>query len=57
VISKINGETVVDYTQPEGKKPFSADFERLLGQGTFAFQAHDPESKVYFRNIKVKRIE
>jgi hypothetical protein len=57
VISKINGETVADYTEPEGKEPFSADFERRLGEGTFAFQAHDPESKVYFRNIKVKRIE
>lgn len=57
VTSKINDKTVADYTEPEGKKPFSNDFERRLGEGTFAFQAHDPESKVYFRNIKVKRIE
>lgn len=56
VVSKINGQTVVDYTEPEGKKPFSAEFERRLGEGTFAFQAHDPKSKVYFRNIRVKRL-
>jgi hypothetical protein len=56
VISKINGQTVVDYTEPEGKKPFSEQFERLIGEGTFAFQAHDPESKVFFRNVKVKRL-
>ena len=57
VISKINGKTVAEYTEPEGKPAFSADFERRLGEGTFAFQAHDPESKVYFRNIRVKRLE
>ncbi len=56
VISKINGKTVADYVEPEGKKPFSAEFERRLGEGTFAFQAHDPESKVSFRNIRVKRL-
>jgi hypothetical protein len=56
VISKINDKVVADYTEPEGKKAFSNEFERRLGEGTFAFQAHDPESKVYFRNIKVKRL-
>jgi hypothetical protein len=56
VISKINGKTVVDYTEPENKPAFSKEFERRLGEGTFALQAHDPESKVYFRNLKVKRL-
>ncbi len=50
----LNGETMVDYTEPEGKKPESADFERRLGEGTFAIQAHDPKSKAYFRNLRVK---
>lgn len=53
---KINGKTVVEYTEPEGKKPYSKDFERLLGSGTFALQGHDPESKVHFRNIRAKRL-
>lgn len=56
VISKINGQTVVDYTEPEGKEAFNKDFERRLGTGTFALQAHDPMSKVYFRNLRVRRL-
>jgi len=27
---------------------------RMLSSGTFALQAHDPGSKVLFRNIRVK---
>ena len=53
---KINGKTMVDYTEPEGKAAFSKDFERKLAEGTFALQAHDPDSLVYFRNIEVKRL-
>jgi hypothetical protein len=50
----LNGETMVDYTEPENKAADSADFERRLGEGTFAIQAHDPASKCFFRNIRVK---
>jgi hypothetical protein len=53
---KVNDTTTVDYTEPEGKEAFSPSFERRLGEGTFALQAHDPESKVYFRNLKVRRL-
>ncbi|MFG0335084.1 MAG: DUF1080 domain-containing protein [Maioricimonas sp. JB049] len=56
VIVKVNGKTVVDYTEPEGQKPHSGEFARLLGKGTFALQAHDPDSTVYYRNIRVKRL-
>ena len=56
VITKINGQVTADYMEPEGKPAFSADFERRLGEGTFALQAHDPDSKVSFRNLKVKRL-
>jgi len=27
---------------------------RFLDSGTFAIQAHDPESRVYLRNMRVK---
>lgn len=57
VTIKINDKTVVDYTEPENKKPFSKDFERRLGSGTFCFQAHDPKSKVYFKDIQVRRLD
>ena len=56
VIVKVNDKVVVDYEEPEGKESASSEFERRLGSGTFALQAHDPDSKVYFRNIKVKRL-
>ncbi|MEM1069922.1 MAG: DUF1080 domain-containing protein, partial [Planctomycetota bacterium] len=35
----------------------SNDFERRLGEGTFALQAHDPKSVVYFRNLSVKKLD
>ena len=53
---KINDKTVVKYTEPENKKATSPQFERKLDSGTFALQGHDPKSKVYFRNIRVKRL-
>jgi len=51
---KVNGKVMVDYMEPEGKEAFSDAFERRLGEGTFALQAHDPDSKVYFKNLMVK---
>ena len=54
---KVNGKTLVDYTEPPNKQPESKQFERRLDSGTFALQAHDPESKVYFRNLRVKKLE
>ncbi len=56
IVIKVNDKTTVDYTEPEGKEAFSKEFERRLGEGTFALQAHDPDSKVYFRNLKVRRL-
>lgn len=53
---KINGETTVSYTEPKDKEAFSGAFERRLGSGTFALQAHDPDSVVYFRNLRVRRL-
>ncbi len=57
VIIKLNDKTVVDYTEPEGQQAQSAEFARQLGQGTFALQAHDPGSRVHFRNIRVKNLD
>ena len=56
VTIKINDVTVVDYTEPDGQEAFSKEFERRLGSGTFAFQAHDPDSTAYFKNVRVKRL-
>ena len=48
---------MVDYTEAEGQAAASKQFERLLGEGTFALQAHDPDSKVYFKNLRVKKLD
>ena len=56
IIIKIDGKTLVDYTEPKDKKP-GKNFTRVLAGGTFAFQAHDPKSKVYFKNVRVKRLD
>jgi len=57
IVLKVNGTTMVDYTEPAGKEPDSAEFERRLGEGTFALQAHDPGSTVYYRNLRVKKLD
>lgn len=56
IVIKVNGKTVVDYTEPKGAQP-GDDFTRVLGSGTFALQAHDPGSTVHFKNIRVKRLD
>jgi len=56
IILKINNTVMVDYEEPKDKTAESKNFERRLDQGTFAFQAHDPKSKVYFKNVMVKRL-
>jgi hypothetical protein len=56
IIIKVNDQVVVDYEEPADQKAFSEEFERRLGKGTFALQAHDPESTAYFKNIMVKRL-
>ncbi|MEM9588119.1 MAG: family 16 glycoside hydrolase [Planctomycetota bacterium] len=56
IVLKVNGKTMVDYTEPESKEAFSKSFERRLGEGTIALQAHDPDSLCYFRNLRVKKL-
>ncbi len=52
VVLKVNGETMVDTTLPQGAKT-----GRSLSSGTFALQGHDPGSIVYFRSLRVKSLE
>ena len=57
VTLKVNGNTLVEYEEPADQQAGSDQFERRLGEGTFALQAHDPKSKVSFRNLRVKRLD
>jgi hypothetical protein len=53
----INNKLVVDYTEPDNVQREEGMKERLLSQGTFALQGHDPKSKVLFKNIMVKVLQ
>lgn len=52
----INDKMVVDYTEPENVPREEGLKDRFLSSGTFALQAHDPKSKVYYKNIQVKKL-
>lgn len=54
VITKVDGKILVDYTEPEDPQRPEGWEGRRLSSGTFALQAHDPKSKVFFANIMVK---
>lgn len=57
IVIKLNDKTVVDYTEPENVKRPADMMGRVLSHGTFALQGHDPNSKVYFKNIMVKPLD
>jgi len=50
----INGEMMVDYTEPDDLYRAQGMEDRRLSSGTFALQCHDPGSVVYYKNIKVR---
>ena len=54
IVLKVNGKTTVDYTEPDPPNRKKGREGRVVSKGTFALQAHDPVSKVAFRNIRVK---
>jgi hypothetical protein len=52
----VNDVKVNEYIQPDKPWRWEGGEKILLGKGTFALQAHDPKSTVYFRNIRVKEL-
>jgi hypothetical protein len=50
----VNGKAVVEYTEPDNAQRSKDMSGRVLSSGTFALQGHDPNSKVYYKNIQVK---
>ena len=52
IVVKINGKTVLDYTEPKGVQG-----GRKISSGSFALQAHDPKSVIYYRNLRVKPLK
>lgn len=52
----VNGRIAAEWTQPAnwaGTKDFPA---RRVDRGTIALQAHDPNSTVYYKNIRIRPI-
>lgn len=54
IMIKIDGKVITDYTEPENPERKEGMEKRLLGSGTIAFQAHDPGSKVYYKDLMLK---
>jgi len=56
ILLQVNGQTLVDYTQPESPERPPDMAGRVLSSGTFALQCHDPGSVVRFRDIRVRAL-
>jgi hypothetical protein len=54
IIIKINDIVVVDYTEPENPLREGDGVYRVLKEGTFALQGHDPGSVVFYKDIMVR---
>lgn len=50
----VDKKLVTDYTEPDDVKREKGMEGRLLSRGTIALQGHDPKSKVFYKNIKLK---
>jgi hypothetical protein len=52
---QVNGKQVVRWTQaPDWNGGREGPGRRITGPGTIALQAHDPNSTVYYKNIRIK---
>ena len=52
----VNGKTTVDYTEPDPVVRKKGREGRVVSSGTFALQGHDPKSKVWIKNFRVKAL-
>jgi len=52
----VDGKRIFQYNEPPGTQA-GKDFERKLGEGTFALQGHDPKSTIRYKNIRVKKLK
>ncbi len=52
----VNDIKVNEYAEPENPWRWEGGEKALLKEGTFALQAHDPGSTVYFKNIRARHL-
>lgn len=50
----VNGKQIIDFTEPTPAAPPPKMDGRKIANGTIAIQGHDPESRVLYRNIKLR---
>ena len=54
----VNGKQVVQWTQPaDWTGGRGGPGRKIAGPGTIAFQAHDPKSVVYYKNVRIKILD
>lgn len=54
---KINDKVVMEYDESDdSNRPTNAG-EKKFDRGTIALQAHDPESVIYYRSVKIKLLD
>jgi hypothetical protein len=58
IVVQIEGQTVVDYTEPENvqRPPERAGRKLDPAGGAIALQAHDPGSTFYFKSVRVRAL-
>lgn len=54
VAISLNGKEVVKWTQPADWNGGREGSGRVIGRGTIAFQGHDPNSTVHYKNVRIK---
>jgi hypothetical protein len=54
----VDGKQTVTWTQPDDWNGGREGPGRsITGPGTIAFQAHDPNSTVYYKNVRIKPLD
>jgi hypothetical protein len=54
----LNGKVIMEYDESEDtKRTWSPGELKRFGRGTIALQAHDPESVIYYRSVKIKLLD
>jgi hypothetical protein len=54
VTIRLNGKEVVKWTQAPDWNGGREGSGRVIGYGTIAFQGHDPNSTVQYKNVRIK---
>lgn len=54
---KINDKVVMEYDESEDKNRPANAGEKKFDRGTIALQAHDPESVIHYRSVKIKLLD